>query len=106
MPKFDVPEKVLVASEKILLRDLLESPAFCYWAVSSLSNAVQAARYGCEDPTEDEEFLQFKIEKMLNCIPTETKRACFKETAVQVSNNKNARAETAKRLSTQYRVVG
>jgi len=106
MRKFDVPDKVLVASEKILLRDLLESPAFCYWAISCLSNGVQAARHNCEDPTEDEEFLQFKIEKMLNTIPVEMRRACYKETALQVSNNKNARIETAQRLSAQYRVVG
>lgn len=106
MPKFDVPENVLVASEKILLRDLLESPSFCYWAVSCLCNATQAARHSCEDPTEDDEFLQFKVLKMLNCISAETKRACFKETALQVSNNKTARFETAKRLSTQYRVIG
>ena len=106
MPKFDVPEQVLAASEKILLRDLLESPAFCYWAISCLSNALQTARYSCEDLTEDDEFLQFKVLKMLNAIPVETKRACYKETATQVSNNKNARTEIAIRRSAQYRVIG
>ncbi len=106
MPKFDIPEKVLKASENILLRDLLESPAFCYWAISCLSNALQTSRFRCEDLTEDDEFLQFKVSKMLNAIPLETKRACYKETATQVSNNKNARAETAIRRSAQYRVIG
>lgn len=106
MPKFDVPEQVLAASEKILLRDLLESPVFCYWAISCLSNAVQTARCNGEDLAEDDEFLQFKVSKMLHAIPVETKRACYKETARQVSNNKNARTEIAIRRSGQYRVVG
>jgi len=106
MPTFDVPDKVLVASENIVLRDLLESPAFCYWAISCLCNATQTARHECEDPTEDDAFLQFKVSKMLNCIPTETKRACFRETAEQVRKNRVSRVQTAQRLSTQHRVVG
>ena len=105
MPTFDVPEKVLVASENILLRDLLESPTFCYWAISAISNALQAGRCNCEELNEDDEFLQFKVSKIFNAIPVETKRACYKETATQVNNNKNARAETAQRLS-QCRVIG
>ena len=105
MPKFDVPEKVLKASENIVLRDLLESPAFCYWAVSCLCNATQSARHECDDPTEDDAFLQFKVSKILNCIPTETKRACFKATGEQVRRNRIARVETAQKLSTQHGIV-
>lgn len=100
-----MPEKVLKASENIVLRDLLDSPAFCHWAISSLCNATQSARHECEDPTEDDAFLQFKIAKILNCIPTETKRACFRETAEQVRKNRVARVGTAQRLSTQHRVI-
>lgn len=106
MPKFDVPDKVLKASENIVLRDLLESPAFCYWAISCLCNATQSARHECDDPTEDDAFLQFKVSKILNCISTETKRACFKETSEQVRKNREARVETRERLSAQYRVIG
>ncbi len=105
MPKFDVPENVLKASENIVLRDLLESPAFCYWAISCLCNATQSARFECDEPTEDDAFLQFKVSKILNCIPTETKRACFKETGDKVRKNREARVGTAQRLSTQHRIV-
>jgi len=105
MPTFDVPEKVLAASENILLRDLLESPAFCHWTISAVSNALQARRCNCEELNEDDEFLQFKVSRMFNAIPVETKRACYRETATQVNNNKNARAEAAQR-SAQCRVIG
>ncbi len=105
MPRFDLPEDVLAASENILLRDFLESPAFSYWMVSALCNGVQSSHISTEKVTEDEDFFVFKIQKILSCIPIETKRACFKETATQVAINRNARADTALRRS-QYRVVG
>lgn len=91
MPTFDLPENVLAASENILLRDLLESPAFSYWMVSSLSNGVHASRISTEQVSEDEEFFVFKMQKILSCIPLETKRACFKRSADQVTANRNAR---------------
>ena len=91
MSTFDLPEKVLAASENILLRDLLESPVFSYWIVSSLSNGVQASHISTEQISEDEEFFVFKMQKILSCIPVETKRACYKQMAEQVIANRNAR---------------
>jgi hypothetical protein len=106
MPTFDLPENVLAASENILLRDLLESPAFSYWMVSSLCNGVQAGRSYTEQVSEDEEFFVFKVQKLLTAIPIETKRACFKETATQVVNNKNARVAAAQARSEHIRIIG
>ena len=106
MPTFDLPENVLAASENILLRDLLESPAFSYWIVSSLCNGVQAARTSTEQVSEDEEFFVFKVQKLLTAMPIETKRACFKQTAMQVITNKNARAAAAQERSEHIRVIG
>ena len=104
MPSFDLPENVLAASENILLRDLLESPAFSYWMVSSLCNGVQSSHITTEKVSEDEEFFVFKM--LLTAIPIETKRACFKQTALQVVINKNARAASAQERSAHVRVIG
>ena len=106
MPTFDLPEDVLAASENVLLRDLLESPAFSYWIVSSLCNGVQSSHISTEKVSEDEEFFVFKMQKMLTAIPIETKRACFKQTALQVATNKNARAASAQERSAHVRVIG
>jgi hypothetical protein len=106
MPTFDLPENVLAASENILLRDLLESPAFSYWMVSSLCNGVQSSHITTEKVSEDEEFFVFKMQKLLTAIPIETKRACFKQTALQVVINKNARAASAQERSAHVRVIG
>ena len=65
MPTFDLPENVLAASENILLRDLLESPAFSYWMVSSLCNGVQSSHITTEKVSEDEEFLFLKCKSSL-----------------------------------------
>ena len=93
MPTFDLPENVLAASENVLLRDLLESPVFSHWMVSSLSNGVQAARKSTEQVSEDEEFFVFKMQKLLTAIPFETRRACFKQTAEQVAASRAANHE-------------
>ena len=105
MPTFDLPENVLAASENILLRDLLESPAFSYWMVSSLCNGVQSSHISAEKVSEDEEFFVFKMQKLLTAIPIETKRACFKQTALQVATNKN-RSRAGKERSAHVRVIG
>jgi hypothetical protein len=105
MPTFDLPENALAASENVLLRDLLESPVFSYWIVSSLSNGVQAACKSTEQVSEDEEFFVFKMQKLLTAIPFETKRACFKQTALQVAANKTA-SVAGKERSAHVRVIG
>jgi hypothetical protein len=105
MPTFDLPEDVLAASENVLLRDLLESPVFSYWMVSSLCNGVQSAHTSFEKVSEDEEFFVFKMQKLLTAIPIETKRACFKQTATQVVTNKNARVAAAQARSEHTRVI-
>ena len=102
MPKFEMPENVLAASEKLLLRDLLASPTFCYWMVSCLCNGLQTNHLGLEDVSDDEDFFVFKLQKILGGIPQETKLACFKASAQQVSANRAAREE--KRLL-QNRVI-
>lgn len=106
MPTFDLPENVLAASENILLRDLLESPVFSYWMVSSLSNGLQAARVSTEQVSEDEEFFVFKMQKILSSISIETKRACFKHTAEQVTANRNARYAANQERLAGVRVIG
>jgi len=106
MPTFDLPENVLAASENVLLRDLLESPVFSYWMVSSLSNGVQAAHKSTEQVSEDEEFFVFKVQKLLAAIPFETRRACFKQTAEQVVASKNARYAANRERLAGVRVIG
>ena len=105
MPTLDLPENVLAASENILLRDLLESPAFSYWIVSCLCNGVQTACKSTEQASEDEEFFVFKMQKLLSCIPVETKRACFKQTAAQVTANRNARYAASHERLAGVRVI-
>ena len=105
MPTFDLPEKVLAASENNLLRDLLESPAFSFWMVSALCNGVQSSHITDEKASEDEEFFVFKMQKLLKAIPIETKQACFKQTALQVAANKNASRAGRERLA-HVRVIG
>ena len=84
-----IPEKVLDASEKVLLSDLLGSPTFCHWIVSGLSNAVKSAHMTDMEADEDDQFLQFRINHMINAIPFEVRRECFGETGRMIRERKS-----------------
>jgi hypothetical protein len=92
-----IPDKVLDASEKIQLADLLGSPTFRHWIVSGLSNAVQSAHLTDMQADDDDQFLQFRINQMINAIPYEVRRECFNETGRLIRERKNAYASRAPR---------
>lgn len=83
-----IPDKVLEASEKVLLSDLLSSPTFCHWIVSGLSNAVRSAHLTDMEADENDQFLQFRINQMINAIPFEVRRECFGETGRMIRERK------------------
>lgn len=87
-----IPDKVLDASEKIQLSDLLGSPTFRHWIVSGLSNAVQSAHMTDMQADDDDQFLQFRINQMINAIPYEVRRECFTETGRLIRERKTAYA--------------
>ena len=79
LPSF--PEKVLKASENLKLSDLLASPTFDHWILSALGNALRHADVESDDIGEDEkdEFLQFRVHKIVRGIPYEDRREHFAE---------------------------
>lgn len=83
-----IPDRVLDASEKVLLRDLLSSPTFCHWIVSGLSNAVRSAHLTDMEANDDDQYLQFRINQMINAIPFEVRRECFGETGRMIRERK------------------
>ena len=99
-----IPENVLAGSEKILLRDLLDSPTFRPWIVSALCNGVNTAYdLGLSLDNEDDQFLQFKLKQMTRAIPHEARRECFDTTARLIRERKEGRE---KRITDHSRTGG
>jgi len=94
---FSIPDKVLTASEKIQLADLLGSVTFRHWIVSAMCNAVQSAPLTGLQADDDDQFLQFRINQMINAIPYETRRECFNETGRLIRERKMAYASRPSR---------
>ena len=93
-----IPEKVLNASEKILLRDLLESPSLRPWIISGLSNAVNCSYENGEALlSEDEEFLHFRLRQMLRSIDYKTRKESFDYTRQMIYKRKIDRANYLQR---------
>lgn len=93
-----IPEKVLNASEKILLRDLLESPSLRPWIISGLSNAVNSSYENGEALlSEDEEFLHFRLRQMLRSIDYKTRKESFDYTRQMIYKRKIDRANYLQR---------
>ena len=88
--EISIPDKVLDASEKIQLSDLLGSPTFRHWIVSGLSNAVQSAHLTDLVADDDDQFLQFRINQMVNAIPYEVRRKCYYETGRLIRERKTS----------------
>ena len=77
-----IPEKVLKASENLKLSDLLSSPTFDHWILSALGNALRHADVDADETEEEDEkdeFLQFKIHKLVRGVPYEDRREHFAE---------------------------
>jgi hypothetical protein len=85
------PDKVLDASEKILLRDLFESPTFSAWLVSAISNGLSTAELTGAPADDDDQYLQFRLHQMLRAIPYETRRECFAVTGKLIRARKERR---------------
>jgi hypothetical protein len=93
-----IPEKVLSASEKILLRDFLESPTIRPWIISGLSNAVNCSYENGEALLdEDEEFLHFRLRQMIRSIDYKTRKESFDYTRQMIYKRKIDRANYLQR---------
>ncbi len=86
-----IPETVLAAAEKILLRDLLDSPTFQAWMVSALANGLNTAHLTGAQADDDDQYLQFRLNQMVRAIPYETRREMFNTTARLIRERKEGR---------------
>lgn len=86
-----IPPSVFDAAEKVLLRDLLDSPTFQPWIVSALSNGLNLAHRTGALADDDDQFLQFKLQQMMRAIPYEVRRQCFEETGRMIRERKEAK---------------
>ena len=88
-----LPDKVLDASEKILLRDLFESPTFGPWLVSAISNGLSTAELTGVPADDNDQYLQFRLHQILRAIPYETRRECFSLTGKLIRARKERRED-------------
>jgi len=88
-----LPDKVLDASEKILLRDLLESPTFGAWLISAISNGLSTAELTCVPADDNDQYLQFRLHQILRAIPYETRRECFDVTGRLIRARKQRKGD-------------
>lgn len=86
-----IPQSVLDAAEKVLLRDLLDSPTFQPWLVSALANGLNTAHLTGVQADDDDQFLQFKLNQMVRTIPYDLRRECFDTTARLIRERKEKR---------------
>ena len=68
----ELPQDVIKAAEDILLSDLLKSPTFRPFTLSALGNSLRAQSKNTSTD-EDDEFFQFKVRKIFQAVPPETK---------------------------------
>ena len=75
----DIPDNVLDKARDYSLKDLLDSPSFQCFIVSALANRVRNSHLFDEVADEADEFLTYRLNKLVASIPHETRRACFDE---------------------------
>lgn len=68
----ELPQDVIKAAENILLSDLLKSPTFRPFTLSALGNSLKAQSKNTS-VDEDDEFFQFKVRKIFQAVPQQTK---------------------------------
>ena len=77
METFQFDKDFLQRAKDISLADLLDSPFCQAWAMSMVSNCV--VNYGrFPENNEQDEYLCFKLNRVLNCVPREEKLEMFR----------------------------
>ena len=94
MPKdISIPESVLDKARHFTLKDLLESPSFQCFIVSAIGNGNRNTSQFVDVMDEADEYLQWRLYKLMGAIPYETRRACFDEVGRIFRERKDDRYE-------------
>ena len=72
------PDSTLDAAERLTVKDLLDCPVFGSYVVSAFGNALQSI-HKFEVDQEKDEYMTFKIHKLMNSIPYDVRKACYDE---------------------------
>ena len=83
-------------AEDITLRELLESPTFQAWAVSAIGNASRFRHQFKGTDSHLDEYLQFKIQRVINQVTHEQKVGLYQATNEIIKANK---AQTQRRAN-------
>jgi|14_taG_2_1085336.scaffolds.fasta_scaffold21013_5 hypothetical protein len=83
--------KLCDTCEGITLRDLLDSAIFGPWIMSAICNGINHSEYLEEEPSAEDQLLEYKIYQFTRGIPYSVRRAMFAETAELAKINKEAR---------------
>ena len=90
-----IPDEVLLALEKINLRDVMTSPSLQPFILSALCNGLEH-RGRCpvtdnEIYTEDEEFFLFTLTKIITRVPRDKKQLIFNKLRLITAERKALR---------------
>ncbi len=88
-----IPASVLDKARDFTLKDLLESPSFQCFIVSAIGNGTRNTSQFVDVMDEADEYLQWRLYKLMGAIPYETRRACFNEVGRIFRERKDDRYE-------------
>ena len=74
-----IPDSVFTAADRLSAKDLLECPAFQPFFVSAVGNSLQSVHDFSEVMDERDEFLMFRLDRLMKDIPWDIRKACFDE---------------------------
>ena len=83
--------KLCGTCEAITLRDLLDSAIFGPWTMSAICNGINHSEYLEEEPSAEDQLLEYKVYQITRTIPYSVRRAMFAETSELVKLNKETR---------------
>ena len=75
-------------AEDVTMRELLESPTFQAWMISALGNANRFRHQFEGSESHMDEYLQFRIQRIINQITYEQKMALYQATNEIIKTNK------------------
>ena len=96
----EFPDTTLSAASRLTLKELLECPVFGSYVVSSFGNALQSMHKFDFDQEKDE-FIIFKIQKIMNSIPYDVRKSCFEEVK-QLNRERYEEKQDRKNWDTRY----
>ena len=88
-----LPEKVIEATDSILLSDLLKSPSFRHFVLSALGNGVKLRDGSTNLTDEDDSFLRFKVDEIVRSIPEDDRKDYFFESGRLIREHKENKRE-------------